>query len=108
MDHNNFESNMIDFVNRNAQAEERIRNEHLREERESMAHRKQKKVTKAVIECIVWVVALFGIVMVMSIAHRINFIPTDIAVPTASIFAYIAGVRINTLAIRIAKYGGRT
>ena len=108
MDHNNFETNMIDFVNRNAQAEEEIHNEHLREEQESIAHRKQKKATKAVIECIVWFASLFGIVLVMSIAHRSNFIPTDIAVPAAAIFAYIAGVRINTLAIRIAKYGGRT
>lgn len=107
MDHENFETNMIDCVNRNAQAEEEIRNEKLREERETAAHQRRKKTTKAVIECIVWFAALFGIVLVMSIAHRINFIPTDIAVPAAAIFAYIAGVRINTLAIRIAKYGGR-
>ena len=107
MDHKSFETTMIDFVNRNAQVEEENRNEHLREERETAAHQRQKKVTKAVIECIVWFAALFGIVLVMSIAHRINLVPTDIAVPAAAIFAYIAGVRINTLAIRITKYGGR-
>ena len=108
MDHKSFETNMIDFVNRNAKAEEEIRNEHLREERESIAQQKRKKVTMAVIELILWFVALFGVVTVMSIAHHINLIVSDIAVPASSLFAYIAGVRINTLATRISKYGGRS
>ena len=107
MDHKNFETHMIDFVNRNAQAEEKTRNERLREEQETIAHRKRKKVAKAVIEYILWVAALIGIVYVMSFADHISVIPTDIAVPAASLFAFVAGLRINTLAIRIKRYGGR-
>ena len=107
MDHKNFETHMIDFVNRNAQAEEKTRNERLREEQETVAHRNRKKVTKAVIEYILWIVVLIGIVYMMSFAHLTKFIPVDIAVPAASLFAFVAGLRINTLAIRIKRYGGR-
>lgn len=107
MDHKSFETNMIDFVNRNAQAEEEIREEHLREEQETIAHRKRKKVTKAVIEYILWVAALIGIVYVMSFTYITSFVPVDVAVLVASLFAFVAGLRINTLAIRIKRYGGR-
>ena len=107
MDHKNFETHMIDFVNRNAQAEEENRNEHFREEQENIAHRKRKKVTKAVIEYILWVVVLIGVVYMMSFAYVIKFIPSEITVPAASLFAFVAGLRINTLAIRITRYGGR-
>ena len=107
MDHKSFETNMFDFVNRNAQAEEEIREENIREERETAANKRRKKVAKAVIEYILWVVALIGIVYLMSFACHINFIPTDIAVPAASLFTFVAGLRINVLAMRIARYGGR-
>lgn len=107
MDHKNFETHMIDFVNHNAQVEENCRNKALREQQETAAHQRRKKATKAVIEYILWVVALIGIVMVMSFAHHINFIPAKVAITASSLFAFIAGVRINALAVRIAKYGGR-
>ena len=107
MDHKNFETHMIDFVNRNAQAEEETRNERLREEQETVAHRKRKKVTKAVIEYILWVAALIGIVYMMSFAYLTDFVPADVAIPAASLFAFVAGLRINTPAIRIKRYGGR-
>jgi hypothetical protein len=107
MDHKNFETHMIDFVNRNAQVEEDSRNEALREQQETAANQRRKKATKAVIEYILWVLALIGIVFVMSFAYRINFVPARVAVPASSLFAFVAGVRINTLSIRISKYGGR-
>lgn len=107
MDHKNFETHMIDFVNRNAQVEEDSRNEALREQQETAAHQRRKKVTKAVIEYILWVVVLIGIVFMMSFANHLDFIPAKVAILASSLFAFIAGVRINTLSIRIAKYGGR-
>ena len=107
MDHNNFETHMIDFVNRSAQVEEDARNKVFREQQADAAHQKRKKATKAVIEYILWVMALIGIVLVMSFVCRTDFVPAKVAIPASSLFAFIAGVRINTLAIRISKYGGR-
>lgn len=107
MDHKNFETHMIDFVNRKAQAEEDARNEILREQQVSVAHQKRQKATKAVVEYFVWVVALIGIVIAMSFAYQIHYVPAKVAILTSSTFAFIAGVRINTLAVRITKYGGR-
>lgn len=107
MNHDNFETNMIDFVNRNAQEKEVIRGEDILEQMETDAQRKRKKATKAVIEYIIWVVALIGIVTMMSFAYYLDIVQADIAIPASSLFAFIAGVRINTLAIRISKYGGR-
>lgn len=107
MDHKNFETHMIDFVNRNAQAEEENRNEHFREEQETIAHRRRKKVTKAVIEYILWVAVLVAIVYMMSFAYLTSYVAGNIAVYAASIFAFVAGLRINTLVHRITKYGGR-
>jgi hypothetical protein len=107
MDHKNFETHMIDVVNRNAQVEEDARSEAIREQQETVAQLKRKKVTMAVIEYILWVVVLIGIVFAMSFAYHTNFVPARVAVPASSLFAFVAGVRINTLAIRIAKYGGR-
>lgn len=107
MDHKSFETNMIDFVNRNAQAEEKIRNENLREEQKSAASRKRKKATKAVLETIFWVLAIPGIVVIMSYAEHCGYAPTKVAIIACSLFAYIGGVRLNTLALRIQKYGGR-
>jgi hypothetical protein len=107
MDHKNFETHMIDFVNHNAQVEEDARCEALREQQETAAHQRRKNATKAVIEYILWVIALIGIVFMMSFAYHTNFIPARVAVPASSLFAFVAGVRINALAARIAKYGGR-
>ena len=107
MDHKNFETHMIDFVNLHSQAKAVSRDEALREQQKTAAHRNRKKVTKAVIEYILWVVVLIGIVYMMSFAYLTKFIPVDIAVPAASLFAFVAGLRINTLAIRIKRYGGR-
>jgi uncharacterized membrane protein len=107
MNHDNFETHMIDFVNRNAQEEEVIRGEALREQMESAANLKRKKATKAVIEYILWVIAVIGVVALMSFAYYLGIIQADIAIPASSLFTFIAGVRINTLAIRISKYGGR-
>lgn len=108
MDHKNFETHMIDFVNRNAQEEEVIRGEVLREQMETAAQIKRKKATKAVIEYIVWVVTLIGLVAAMAFASYLSFIPPQIAITSCSLFAFVAGVRINTLAIRISRYGGRS
>ena len=107
MDHKSFETNMIDFVNRNAQAAEDIRNAHIREEKVTVAHLTRKKLIKAIIEYILWLVAIIGIQLVMSLACRMNLIQVNIAITAASLFTFVAGVRINILAIRIAKYGGR-
>lgn len=107
MDHNRFETNMIDFVNRNAQTEEKIRNENLREEQKSAASRKRKMATKAIIEIIFWVLAIPGIVAIMSYAEHCGYAPTKVAIIACSLFAYIGGVRLNTLTLRIKKYGGR-
>lgn len=107
MDHKSFETNMIDFVNRHCQAKEEIRNEILREERETVASRKRKKATKAVLETIFWVLAIPGIVVLMSYAEHCGYAPTKVAIIACSLFAYIGGVRLNTLTLRIQKYGGR-
>ncbi len=107
MDHKNFETTMIDYVNRNAQVEEDARGKAIREQQETVAHQKRKKATKAIIEYILWVAALVGIALVMSFAYGISFIPAKVAILASSLFAFVAGVRINTLAIRISKYGGR-
>ena len=108
MDHKSFESSMIDFVNRNAQAEDEIRNEARREKLETAAQRKQKKIVEAVIEYIVWLVALAAIQIMMIVACSMDLIQPKIAIPAASLFTFLAGVRINTLSIRISKYGGRS
>ena len=107
MDHKSFETTMIEYVNRNAQAEEENRNEHFREKQESIAQRRRKKLTKAVIEYILWAVVLIGIVYVMSFTYLTDLIQTDVAVTVASLFAFVAGLRMHTLAIRIERYGGR-
>jgi hypothetical protein len=106
MDHKSFETNMIDFVNRHSQAEEINRGKAIQEQRETAAHQKRKKATAAVIEYLLWVAALISIVMVMSFVGS-DLIPAKVAIPIASLFAFIAGARINTLSIRITKYGGR-
>ncbi len=107
MDHNSFESNMIDFVNRNAQEKELSRDEALRKQWESAVQLKRKKAIKAAVEFILWVVAFVGIVTAMAMASYTNFVSAWVTIPASSVFALIAGVRINTLAILIARYGGR-
>jgi hypothetical protein len=107
MDHNSFESNMIDFVNRNAQAEENSRDEVRRKQWETTAQLKRKKAIKAVVECILWGVAFVGIVTAMAMASYTNFVSAWVTTPASSVFALIAGVRINTLVILIARCGGR-
>lgn len=106
MDHKSFESNMIDFVNRHSQVEEDLRNESIREARENYANIKRCKRTNAAIEAIVWVASFICIVVVMSWANWISFIPAEIAIAVCSLFGLIAGMRINTLAILFRKYGG--
>ena len=107
MDHKSFETNMIDFVNRNAKAEEDIRNEKAREEQVSIGHQRRRKLTSAVIESILWTMAIPGVVVAMSLVQRAGFMVATTAITVSSLFAYIAGVRLNTLSIRIKKYGGR-
>jgi hypothetical protein len=107
MDHNNFETNMIDFVNLHSQAKAVIYDEARREQMETAAHQRRKKATKAVIEYILWVAALIGIVLLMSFVYTISFVPAKVAILASSLFAFIAGMRINVLAMRIARYGGR-
>lgn len=107
MDHDRFETNMIDTVNRNCKAKADIRDEKSREEQEAIGHLRRQKVIKSAIEYVLWAVALISIVVVMSFAYHISFVPAKVAVLASSIFAFIAGVRINTLTIRIARYGGR-
>ena len=107
MDHNNFETNMIDFVNRNAKAEEDIRNEKAREEQESIGQQRRRKATSAAIESFLWVIAIPGVVVAMSLIERAGFMVAATAITVSSLFAYLAGVRLNTLSIRIKKYGGR-
>lgn len=107
MDHKSFETHMIDFVNRNAKVEEEARNERIREQREAAGHLKRKKATKAIIEYILWVAALVGIVYTMSFAYLTHYVAGNVAVYATSLFAFIAGLRINTLAHRISKYGGQ-
>ena len=106
MDHNNFETNMIDFVNRNAQAEEVIRNEHLREERETIGHLRRCKTINAAVESLVWIVAWICMVTVLFYAHWIGFLSAGYAVVMGSAFGFIVGARISTLTARIKKYGG--
>ena len=107
MDHKSFETNMIDFVNRNAQAEEDIRNEKAREEQVSIGQQRRRKVTSALIESFLWAIAIPGVVVAVSFLQRAGFMVATTAITVSSLFAYIAGVRINTLQIRIKKYGGR-
>lgn len=107
MDHKSFETNMIDFVNRNAQAEEDIRNEKAREEQVNIGQQRRRKATNAVIESILWTIAIPGVVVAMSLAQRAGFTVATTAITASSLFAYIAGARLNTLSIRIKKYGGR-
>lgn len=107
MDHNNFETNMIDFVNRNAKVEEDIRNEKAREEQETIGHQRRRKATRAAIESILWTIAIPGVVVAMSLVERAGFMVATTAVTASSLFTFIAGVRLNTLSIRIKKYGGR-
>ena len=107
MNHEDFESNMIDFVNRNAQAEEDIRNEKAREEQESIGQQKRRKASSAVIESILWIIAIPGVVVAMCLAERVGLMVASTAITASSLFTYIAGIRLNTLSIRIKKYGGR-
>lgn len=106
MDHNNFETNMIDFVNRNAKTEEVIRHEKAREEQESICHKRRRKAAVAVIESILWAMAIPGVVVVLTLVERAGFMLASTAIVISSLFAYIAGIRLNTLSIRIKKYGG--
>lgn len=108
MDHKSFETHMIDFVNRNAKAEEDIRNEKAREDRETAGHLRRCKTINAAVEAIVWAVAIACIVALMSFAQWTDFIPAEIAIVVCSLFSYIAGLRIRTLTLRIKKYGGQS
>lgn len=107
MDHNTFETHMIDFVNRNAQAAEDIRNIKLREDRETEGHLRRCKTINAVIEAILWGASIVCIMIVMSFAHWIGFIPAEIAIAVCTMFAFLAGMRVNALVVRVNKYGGR-
>lgn len=107
MDHKNFETQMIDFVNQHRQEEAIIRCEALREQQEMAANMRRKKATKAIIESILWVVSVGGIMTVMSFVANTNFVSPIFTIMASSLFTFVAGVRINTLALRISKYGGR-
>ena len=106
MDHNNFETNMIDFVNRNAKAEEAIRHEKAREEQVIIGHKRRRKAAIAVIESILWAIAIPGVVVVLTLVERAGFMLASTAIVLSALFAYIAGMRLNTLSMRIKKYGG--
>ena len=106
MDHKNFESNMIDYVNRHSQAKEEIRNEHLREERETIGHQRRCETINAAVKSMVWIAAWICFVTVMFYAYLIEFIPAGYAVVMGSAFGFIAGARISTLVARVKKYGG--
>ena len=107
MDHESFEVNMFDTVDRNCQAKADLRDEKSREEQETIGQRKRKRLIESVIEYIIWVIALLCVVLVMAFAYQANFIPAKVAILASSMFALIAGMRINVLAMRIARYGGR-
>ena len=106
MDHNNFETNMIDFVNRNAKAEEAIRHEKAREEQVKIGQQRRHKATIAVIESILWAMAIPGVVVALILVERAGFMLASTAIVVSTLFAYIAGIRLNTLSMRIKKYGG--
>ena len=54
MNHDNFETHMIDFVNRNAEEAEVVRNDNLREARETEGYLRRCKTINATIEAILW------------------------------------------------------
>jgi uncharacterized membrane protein (DUF485 family) len=107
MDHNNFETTMIDFVNRHSKAEEEARNQRIREEQENAGHLRRRKTVNAVIEAIIWLAALVAVVVVMSFAFWMGFIPAEIAILVCTVFSFLVGMSINSLAVRIKRYGGR-
>lgn len=107
MDHDNFETHMIDFVNRNAEEAEVVRNDNLREARETEGYLRRCKTINATIEAILWGAFVVCIMIVMSFAHWIDFIPAEIAIAVCTMFAFIAGMRVTALVVRINKYGGR-
>lgn len=107
MDHNSFEKNMIDVVNRNCKAKAEMREEHAREEQETAGHLRRCKTVNAAVESIILIAAWICLTVVMSYAYWINFLPAEYAVVICSAFGFIVGVRINTLTTRIKKYGGR-
>lgn len=107
MDHTSFEATMIDYVNRNAKAEEEIRNENLRDAREARANARRSKRTAATIEAMAWIAGFICIVAIMAWGAWMAFVPAELAIAICSMFGFIAGIRVNTLAILIKKYGGR-
>lgn len=107
MDHKNFETHMIDFVNRNAQVKEEVWNQTIREEQETAGHRRRCKTINAAVESLVLIAAWVCLTVVMFYAHWTNFVPAEYVVVICSAFGFIVGVRINTLVARIKRYGGR-
>ena len=106
MDHNNFETNMIDFVNHNYQVKEELRNERLREDQESLGHLRRCKIINAAAESLVWIAVWICFLVVMFYAYWIGFLPVGYAVVMCSAFGFIVGARISTLVTRVKKYGG--
>ena len=106
MDHKSFETNMIDVVNRNAKSAEDSRNEKAREKQEAVDQRRAHQIARAIAEYICWVGFLIGI-LTLAVTQLIAFIPASILILLCSLFVFIAGVRINTLSIRISGHGGK-
>lgn len=107
MDHENFEKNMIDVVNRNCKEKVEMREERAREKQETAGHLRRCKIINAAVESLVLIAAWICLTVVMFYAYWLNFLPAEYAVVICSAFGFIVGVRINTLTTRIKRYGGR-
>lgn len=94
MDNNAFENNMINAVNKNAQAASVARASQFQEDAKKWMERRRKQRLKAFIEILCWLVGFVTIVFAMGALTWLDRVPGEYAIAISAVFGFITGCRV--------------
>ena len=97
MDNNAFEINMINAVNKNAQAANEARISQFNEDAKKWVERRRKQKYKAVVEILCWLIGFVTIVAAMGALNWLGKVPGEYAIAITAVFGFITGCRVSGL-----------
>ena len=97
MDHKTFETNMIDYVNRNSKSAEEARREAYLAAQEKRNRNQRSKKSDAAVQIVVWFGVYLAFVLSMIHLAYMEIVPGEFAAIICAVVGLVAGFKLNTL-----------
>ena len=97
MDHKTFETNMIDYVNRNSQSAEAARREAYQAAKERENRSQRNKKNDAAVQIVVWFGVYLAFVLCAVYVGEFKLLPGEFVALICSVAGLVAGFKLNTL-----------